>query len=107
MYLRCIYMQEITLPKPLVFEWDKGNKGKNWEKHKVTNDEAEEAFFDKSMFVFTDIKHSMREARYGLFGKTKRNRLLFIAFTVRKNKVRIISARPINRKEMIIYEKTT
>lgn len=99
-------MADTRFPEPLSFEWDKGNKDKNWKKHEITNDEAEEPFFDDDKFVFEDIKHSANETRYGLFGKTKKGKLLFIAFTVRENKVRIISARSVKRKEVLIYEKT-
>lgn len=100
-------MAEITLPEPLTFEWDEGNKNKNWRKHRVTDNETQEPFFDTLKQVFKDIKHSGHEVRYGLFGKTKKGKLLFIAFTIRENKIRIISARLVNRKEVLIYEKAT
>jgi len=35
----------ILFKKPKEFIWDKGNKDKNWIKHKVTNEECEEVFF--------------------------------------------------------------
>jgi uncharacterized DUF497 family protein len=37
----------VKLPGVLSFEWDTGNKQKNWLKHKVTSEEAEEAFDDE------------------------------------------------------------
>ena len=87
------------------FEWDSGNKQKNWLKHKVTSKEAEEAFSDKIAVVFSDIRHSENEERYVLIGKTRQERIVFIVFTFRGEKIRIISARDANKKEVSNYEK--
>src|SRR5438128_8471994 len=89
----------VKLPSVVSFEWDKGNEQKNWLKHKVT---AEEAFDDEKRLILEDTKHSEQEARYILFGKTDKGRMLFIIYTLRNEnkKVRIISARDVNRKEV-------
>jgi uncharacterized DUF497 family protein len=92
--------------KVFEFEWDKGNIGKN-QKHRVEDKEAEESFLDKKKKIFKDILHSGREKRHRVVGKTKKVRLLFIAFTIRNKKIRIISARDINKKEVYLYEKAT
>lgn len=89
------------------FEWDKGNRSKNWLKHRVSDVECEEVFFDHTKKVARDAFHSGREARYMLIGKTKIGRVLFVVFTMRKHKVRVISARDLNRKEQCLYEETT
>jgi uncharacterized DUF497 family protein len=86
------------------FEWDAGNKIKNLTKHQVSQDECEEAFFDSNREVQEDLLHSVNEERYILLGYTKYKRLLYIVFTVRKEKVRVISARDINKKELKLYE---
>jgi len=85
------------------FEWDKGNIGKN-KKHSVEDKEAEEVFLDGHRFIFKDRVHSKNEERFRIIGKTKKRRLLFIAFTIRGNKIRIISGRNINKKEVYLYE---
>lgn len=91
--------------EPIVFEWDKGNKDKNFLKHKVTNLETEEVFQNEDIILFQDKKHSTEnEKRYGLFGKTNKKRLLSIYFTWRREKIRIITARDMSRKERSIYE---
>lgn len=90
----------------LHFEWDNGNKGKNL-KHAVTDIECEEVFFDHQKKVLRDTLHSGRENRHILIGKTKSGRVLFIAFTIRNNKLRVISARDLNRKERSLYEEET
>ncbi|MCX6792072.1 MAG: BrnT family toxin [Candidatus Gottesmanbacteria bacterium] len=95
-----------TLPEPIAFLWDRGNSKKNEQKHGVSDQEAEEPFFDKKRKIFTDRLHSGKEERFRIVGKTKNHRLLFVAFTIRKGCVRIISARDINKKEVCLYEKT-
>ena len=68
--------------------------------------EAEQPFFDDNKAAFKDSIHSGREERFRIIGKTKKDRLLFVVFTMRGRKVRIISARDVNRKEVSLYEKT-
>lgn len=97
----------ITIKEPIKFIWDKGNIDKNWEKHKVANRECEEVFFDKNKKIYKDELHSNKEVRFILLGKTKKGRLLYTVFTVRKKKIKVISARDINRKERRLYEKST
>ena len=96
----------VKLPGVLSFEWDKGNEEKNWLKHKVTSEEAEEAFFSDDYIILEDKLHSGgSEERFILLGKTTQEKLLFIVFTIRGKKIRIISARVANRKEVEFYEK--
>jgi uncharacterized DUF497 family protein len=88
------------------FEWDEGNVRKNWEKHRVSHIECEEIFFNNPIIIKRDEPHSTREDRYFVLGKTDTERLLFIVFTLRGTKIRIISARDMNRKEKRVYEQT-
>lgn len=93
------------LPEPVEFEWDSGNKEKNYKKHEVTIKEAEDVFYCKKRFFFIDKKHStVSEKRFMVWGLTDEQRKLSIIFTVR-GKVRIISARDMNKKERREYEK--
>jgi uncharacterized protein len=85
------------------FEWDEGNQDKNLLKHNVLNSESEEIFFNQPLIIAEDEKHSIIESRYYALGKTDHDRLLFIVFTVRKEKIRIISARDMKKKEKEIY----
>ncbi len=94
----------IILADPLHFEWDRGNKNKNYKKHGVTDQECEEVFFDLRKKILRDILHSHHEDRYILLGETKRERRLFVAFTMRSDKLRVISARDLNKKEKKLYE---
>lgn len=94
------------IPNPITFDWDQGNIDKNLVKHNVTIKEAEEVFESQPNFVLEDVKHSLAEARYMIWGFTKNNRKLTIFFTIRESKIRIISARDMHKKERIQYDKT-
>lgn len=94
----------INLANPISFEWDKGNIDKNLLKHKVTNKESEEVFLNEPRFTIEDEKHSLIEKRFLLWGKTNKGRKLAVIYTIRDNKVRIISARDMNKKEKEAYE---
>lgn len=96
----------IRFPDPLQFEWDDGNKDKNWLKRGVSAAEAEGVFFDADKKLAKDIIHSTDdEQRFILLGKTRLGRLLFIVFTVRNRNVRVISARVMKKTERPLYEK--
>ena len=86
------------------FEWDEGNTGKNEQKHGVTDREAEEVFFNKPLLVGRSLKGAP-ETRFAALGKTYGSRLLAVVFTVRSRRIRVISARPMSRKERKLYEK--
>ncbi|MCX6789365.1 MAG: BrnT family toxin [Candidatus Gribaldobacteria bacterium] len=92
--------------KIIQFDWDRGNSDKNWQSHKVSDGECEEVFFDPGKKILKDVSHSLGEERFILLGRTTASRILFIVFTVRNNKVRIISARDLNKKEKNLYEKS-
>ena|SRR4030067_3672884 len=96
----------MNLPVPLSFDWDKVNIDKNWKRHKVFYREAEEAFLNNKLRTFPDPKHSSKkEKRYVAFGETEKARKLTIIFTLRNNKIRIVSARDQSRKERKAYVK--
>ena len=97
-------MDKLILKNCLGFEWDKGNRNKNWEKHTVLEWECEQAFFNKPFLLYEDVKHSLSEKRWYAIGKTNADRKLFVVFTIRNRFVRIISARDASRRERLIYE---
>lgn len=85
------------------FDWDEANAHKNWERHQVTAEEAEDVFFYRPLVVRGDIRHSRREKRYYALGRTSRGRLLFLAFTIRRTLIRVISVRDMNQREREMY----
>jgi len=87
------------------FDWDDGNIQKNWERHQVTPEEAEDVFLGEPLAVSSDVGHSQREKRYYALGQTSRGRRLFVASTVRRKLVRVISVRDMNHREQEVYRK--
>ena len=87
------------------FDWDAGNRDKNKTKHGVLTGESEQVFFNEPLIVVDDAKHSQSERRFAAFGATNAGRKLVVVFTVRKKKIRVISARDMNRKERAFHDK--
>jgi uncharacterized DUF497 family protein len=87
------------------FDWDAGNSTQNLDKHAVSGEQAEQIFVNAPVKILTDRVHSKIEARFHAFGRTNDSRFLTVAFTVRGSLIRIISARPMSRKERKFYEK--
>jgi len=86
------------------FDWDAWNVNKNWEKHRVSHLECEEVFFNEPLIIQKNRTHSDQEIRYFALGRSNNGRLLFIVFTIRKDKIRVISVRDMTRRESIQYE---
>jgi uncharacterized protein len=95
----------VKLPIPVSFDWNKANIDKSWKKHKVDYKETEQVFGNKPIKVLKDIRHSQTEDRFIAFGITNNKRKLYIVFTIREKRIRIISARDQSRKERKYYEK--
>jgi uncharacterized DUF497 family protein len=86
------------------FEWDEGNLLKNWEKHQVSASECEQVFFNQPLVAGPDEKHSKSEPRHYALGATDAGRRLFLVFTVRHKRIRVISARDMNRRERKVFD---
>jgi len=90
------------------FDWDDGNSRKSTAKHEVSQREAEEVFADPRLLTFIDERHSESETRFHAYGKSETGRLLQVTFTLRARQdetlIRVISARPMSRKEKARYE---
>ena len=87
------------------FDWDDGNRDKNYLKHNVRNGECEDVFFNQPLIIVSDTKHSKKEKRYAAFGVTDGGRKLTVVFTLRTKLIRVISARDMNGRERKFYEK--
>lgn len=98
-------MAIVKLGKITAFEWDEANIG-HIARHNVLPEEAEEVFFDENNVQDEDVEHSTNEKRYLIIGKTKEGRLLYQIFTVRVKKIRVISSRDINKKEVQLYKQS-
>ena len=91
------------LEKCVGFEWDDGNEGKNWERHRVSDAECEEIVFNDPLVASTDPEHSQAEPRFLALGRTDAGRHLFVAFTIRRDLIRVISARDMTKRELRSY----
>jgi len=90
------------------FDWEEGNVRKN-DKHGVSMAETEQIFFNEPLLLIADTKHSQGEPRFHALGQSDDGRALHITFTLRNTgeKICVISARDMHRKERTIYEQTT
>lgn len=87
------------------FDWDDANTHKNWERHRVSLEEAEDVFFQEPLVIRSDLGHAKSEKRHYALGQTGAGRRLFVAFTVRRKLIRVISARDMNRNETETYHR--
>jgi uncharacterized DUF497 family protein len=88
------------------FDWDEGNLLKNWERHRVSASECEQVFFNRPLVAGADKQHSEAEDRFYALGVTDSGRRLFVVFTVSLDKIRVISARDMNRRERKVYDES-
>jgi uncharacterized DUF497 family protein len=97
------------LARVVGFDWDDGNARKSLAKPGVSQKEAEEVFLDPLLRVLVDERHSGRENRFHAYGETAAARKLQASFTLRGEDtlVRVISTRPMSRKERARYEEKT
>lgn len=90
-----------------MFEWDVRKAMSNLAKHNVSFEEAATVFGDEDAFDSLDVLHSTRERRRLRLGMSSKQRLLWLAYTIRRTEygetLRIISARPANREEELGY----
>jgi uncharacterized DUF497 family protein len=85
------------------FEWDDAKARSNERKHGVTFERATQAFADPFAVVTFDDRDDYDEERFTLLGISGEV-LLFVAYTERGERVRIISARRATKHEQEIYE---
>jgi uncharacterized DUF497 family protein len=83
------------------FEWDKNKAKSNFKKHGVDFAEATSVLKDEAAITLHD-EHPT-EDRYITIGINDIGQLLLIVYTVRNNKIRIISARKANNSEYQQY----
>ena len=95
----CLDVEKVT-----GFDWDDGNVYKNKDKHGLDYWIIEEIFFNNPLLIHQDIKHSTQECRCYALGCSDNGEKLFVVFTLRGQKIRVISARLMNKKEKAIYE---
>lgn len=74
------------------FQWDDTKAADNYANHGVSFEAAREVFNDPFALEWLDDREPYGEDRYVILGMVD-NRLLYVAYTMRGEKIRIISAR--------------
>jgi uncharacterized DUF497 family protein len=74
------------------FKWDDAKAASNWREHGIFFAMAREAFNDEFAIERMDSNHDDREERHALLGMVE-NHVLFVSYTLRGERIRIISAR--------------
>ena len=85
----------------MLFEWDDEKASINLKKHGVSFQTAALGFYDENRIEMYDSEHSLEEDRYNTIGMVED--VLFVVYTERKDRLRIISARLANKKERSMY----
>jgi len=85
------------------FDWDGNDIKKIRAKHKVNPFECKQVFFNEPFVIQDNPARSQKEPRYYVLGQTDKKRLLFVVLTIRRNLIRVISARDVSRKERQVY----
>lgn len=84
------------------FEWDQAKAASNLAKHKVSFKQARDVFRDPFAIELLDDREDYGEVRLILIGMTA-ERMLVVVYTIRDEKVRIISAREAEANERRFY----
>ena len=85
----------------LLFEWDEEKAAANLKEHKVDFYDAVRVFEDDNRKEYYDAAHSDEEDRYITIGMA--DDVLFVVYVERRERIRLISARPANRRERRLY----
>ena len=84
------------------FAWNDKKAASNYADHGVTFEAARDVFKDPFAIEWLDDRQPYGEDRYVILGMVE-NRLLYVAYTMRGKKIRIISARKAEPHERRLY----
>jgi uncharacterized DUF497 family protein len=74
-------------------------------KHHVTQDEAEEIFFNQPRYRFVETGHRTGENIYAAGGQTDAGRYLIVFFIYKSNGIALILSARMDKKERKRYER--
>ena len=86
-----------------MFEWDHANI-RHIARHRVAPEEAEEAMADPDR-VRARARGTATEPRAAVIGATATGQVLFVAYTIRAGRYRVVTARPASRSERRDYQR--
>ena len=84
------------------FEWDEEKAALNLSRHGIDFRDAARVFYDINRIEWYDAAHSIDEDRYNTIGKVRN--VIFVVYTERRDRTRIISARKATPNERRMYE---
>ena len=87
----------------VIYEWDPAKAARNRRKHGVSFAEAASVFLDPMALTFDDPDHSNEEPREITIGASSKQRVLFVSHCMREKRIRIISARRAQQREIKQY----
>lgn len=85
-----------------IFQWDEQKAASNYAKHGVSFEAARDVFKDPFAIEQIDDRQNYGEERFTIIGMA-RGRLLFVAYAMRGEAIRIISARAAEPYEQRCY----
>ena len=85
----------------MIFEWDEEKNAINKQKHKISFETAAHVFDDPEYIEMYDFEHSVDEDRFIAIGRV--GEIIFVVFTERRDKIRLISARLATDAERRLY----
>jgi uncharacterized DUF497 family protein len=87
----------------LEFEWHDAKAEANLRAHDVSFELAKTVFRDPFAIEWLDEREDYGEERFVIIGMAERDVLLFVAYTERGERIRIISARRVTQYEQNEY----
>jgi uncharacterized protein len=87
----------------LEFEWHRAKAETHFRRHGVSFDLAKTVFQDPFAVDFLDDRERHGEVRFMIIGMAEGKILLFVAYTEREERIRIISARRATQYEQDDY----
>ena len=94
-------MDNEVLIEDRIVTWDENKDAINRRKHGISFFEASRVFLDDNRIDFPDEKHSDYEERSITIGRV--GKILFVVYTERDDKTRIITARKATKYERSLY----
>ncbi len=85
-----------TIINNIVFEWDDEKNRTNIRKHNIDFNDAAKVFGDENRIERLDLFHSDDKDRWQVISMV--DNILFVVYTEREDKTRLISARLANKK---------
>ena len=87
----------------LEFEWDEAKAEANWRTHGVSFELAQTVFRDVFAIERLDDRADYGEQRFIMIGAAEGHVILFVAYTEREQRIRIVSARRATAHEEADY----